>query len=666
MRRILATSALPYINGDVHWGTLLEHVQTDVWVRFQRLVGNQCIYVCAADVHGTATMIRAEADGITPEELSERVRAQHESELRACGVSYDNYYTTHSPENEHLTTLILQRLIDRGLMFTDEVEQLYDPDREIFLSDRYVKGSCPRCGAEDQHGDNCEVCSATYNAIELKNPKSVISDSTPVVKSSTHYFLDLKQCGEYLNNWIDSGTVQPEIANKLREWFSVGLKPWDMSRDEPYFGFQIPEATGKYLYVWFDAPIGYMASFKNWCDRTETEFDDFWAADSDAEVHHFIGKDVINFHGLFWPAMLSGSNFRTPTQLHTHGFLTINGEKMSKSRGTFIKVATYTKHLDPDYIRYYFAARLTATIDDIDFNFDDFVQRVNSDLIGKFVNIASRCAVFVNQISEGVLSNELRDEDLWKEFVDSKDQLARFYEVGDFNRAIRDITSLADRVNRYLTDLAPWRLAKIDGQEEEVLAICSMGINLFKILATYLKPVVPFLVERTEIFLNSGDLTWSNLNSPLLNHKINKYEHLLHRIQMKSVQSILDETKALYADAAEDPPAQDLQHIELQDFTKVNLRVAKITSAEAVEGADQLLRLTLDVGDHQRTVLSGIRAAYDPSELIGRFTIVVANLKPRTMRFGTSEGMVLAAGPGGKDVFLISPDQGVQPGMVVR
>ncbi len=666
MRRILATSALPYINGDVHWGTLLEHVQTDVWVRFQRLVGNQCIYICAADVHGTATMIRAEADGITPEELSERMRAQHESELRACGISYDNYYTTHSPENEYLTTLILQRLIDRGLMFTDEVEQLYDPDREIFLSDRYVKGSCPRCGAEDQHGDNCEVCSATYGAVELKNPKSVISDSTPVVKSSTHYFLDLRQCGEYLNNWIDSGTVQPEVANKLREWFNVGLKPWDMSRDAPYFGFQIPGATGKYLYVWFDAPIGYMASFKNWCDRTGTEFDDFWAVDSDAEVHHFIGKDVINFHGLFWPATLSGSNFRTPTQLHTHGFLTINGEKMSKSRGTFIKVATYTKHLDPDYIRYYFASRLTATIDDIDFNFEDFVQRVNSDLIGKFVNIASRCAVFVNQISGGVLSNELRDEDLWKEFVDSKDQLARFYEIGDLNRAIRDITSLADRVNRYLTDLAPWQLAKIDGQKDEVLAVCSMGINLFKILATYLKPVVPFLVERAEIFLNSGDLTWSNLNSPLLNHKINKYEHLLHRIQMKSIQSILDETKALYADAAEDPPAQDLQHIELKDFTKVNLRVAKITGAEAVEGADQLLRLTLDVGDHQRTVLSGIRAAYDPSELIGRFTIVVANLKPRTMHFGTSEGMVLAAGPGGKDVFLISPDQGVQPGMVVR
>ena len=662
MRRILVTSALPNANGAIHLGHLLEHIQTDIWVRFQRMVGNECIYVCADDTHGTATMLAAEREGVSPEALIERLRAEHAADFRGFHVNHDNYYSTHSAENEHYTSLIYNRLRDRGYTFTADVEQLYDPERKLFLADRYLKGSCPRCNADDQYGDNCQECGATYDATELVNPRSMLSDAAPQLRNSTHYFVDLPQFAEFLKSWTATDAVQPEVTNKLAEWLDGGLKAWDISRDAPYFGFPIPNAEGKYFYVWIDAPVGYMASFRDLCERTEgLEFDDFWSEESAAEVHHFIGKDIINFHCLFWPAVLSGAGFRTPTRVHTHGFLTVDGKQMSKSRGTFINAKTYLDHLDPENLRYYFATKLAANTDDMDLNLDDFVQRVNADLVGKVVNIASRCAGFIGKNFAAKLADSVHNAELWHEVSRAGEELAELYERGDVGRAVRRITALADLANRYIAEHEPWKHVKNPDHRDEVHGVCSLGINVFRALTVYLKPILPAMAEQAEAFLRVEPLAWRDAEQPLLNHEINRFKALFTRIDKKAVDKVIAATQA---EAEAEAPAAD-DTISIEDFQKIDLRVARVTEAKLVDGADKLLDLTLDVGDHQRRVFSGIRSAYEPAGLIGRLVVVVANLAPRTMRFGVSEGMVLAAGPGGSDIFMVAPDTGAEPGMQV-
>ena len=666
-RKILVTSALPNANGPIHLGHMLEHIQTDIWVRFQRMRGNEVYYVCADDTHGTATMIRAEEEGVTPEALIEKMREDHLKDFRGFNVAYDNYHTTHSDENKHYSELIYQRLKQRDLIFTKEVEQLYDPERNLFLADRFVVGECPRCGSPGQYGDNCEVCAATYDATELKNPKSVYSGAVPELRASEHYFFDLPQYTDFLKEWTRSGAVQPEVANKLAEWLDDGLKAWDISRDAPYFGFVIPGTVDKYFYVWMDAPIGYMASFQNFCDRTNNvSFHEFWAPDSSYEVHHFIGKDIINFHALFWPAVLSGADFRTPTRIHTHGFITVNGTKMSKSRGTFIMASDYLNFLSPEYLRYYYAAKLNGSSDDIDINLEDFVQRVNSDLVGKVINIASRCAGFLVKNFDGQLSDTVHDPDLLKEITSAADGIADFYEADDTSKAVREITRLADLANQYIATHEPWNLIKDEARREDVQLVCSQAINMYRALIVYLKPILPEVAEKSEAFLKVAPLTWGDLEAPLLDHKINPFKAIMQRMESKVVDKLVEAS----ADDPAEPEAAETQitesdYIQIDDFAKVELKVAKIVAADFVEGADKLLQLTLDVGDHQRNVFSGIREAYEPSDLVGKLTVVVANLAPRKMRFGVSEGMVLAAGPGGKNIFLISPDSGAEPGMDV-
>ncbi len=676
-RRILVTSALPYVSGAIHLGHLLEHIQTDIWVRFQRLRGHEVIYVCADDTHGTATMLLAETRGVAPETLIESMRQEHVRDFAGFLIGHDNYYSTHSEENRHYAELIFSRLKERGLIFTREVEQLYDPEKKLFLADRFVKGQCPRCGAEDQYGDNCEACGATYDATDLKNPRSTISGATPVLEASEHYFFDLPQYAQFLRDWLASGTVQPEVANKLAEWLDAGLKPWDISRDAPYFGFLIPGTTDKYFYVWMDAPIGYMASFRNYADgHNEVSFDEFWdaggGAESHTEVHHFIGKDIVNFHALFWPAVLNGAGFRTPTRIHTHGFVTVDGTKMSKSRGTFINASTYLQHLDPEYLRYYYATKLNGTVDDIDINLDDFVQRVNADLVGKVVNIASRCAGFITKQFDGELAAGLHDEPLWQGFNDAADVIAGHFERGDIARAVREITALADQANQYIAGHAPWAMIKDSAQRDEVQAVCSQGINLFRMLMIYLKPILPRMAADAETFLNVEPLTWADLASPLTAHRINVFKPLFSRMEKKAVDALIEASTEASGAPAEQPSepveveADAVETIGIEDFERVELRVARIKAAELVEGADRLLRLTLDMGASERQVFSGIRQAYAPEKLVGRLTVVVANLAPRKMRFGVSEGMVLAAGPGGEEIFLLSPDDGASPGMRVR
>ena len=655
MRRILVTSALPNANGAIHLGHLLEHIQTDIWVRYQKLRGNECIYVCADDTHGTGTMLKAEELGVSPEQLIDQVRIDHCKDFKDFLVQHDNYHSTHSPENAHYSVLIYERLKDSGYIFTNEVEQLYDPQKQLFLADRYVKGTCPRCGTDDQYGDNCEACGATYDATELVDPRSLLSSAEPTMKSSTHHFFDLAQFKEFLNGWISTETVQSEVGNKLREWLDAGLKPWDISRDAPYFGFLIPE-TDKYFYVWMDAPIGYMASFSNYCSENDLNFEEFWDIDSVAEVHHFIGKDIVNFHALFWPAVLKASGFRLPTRIHTHGFITVDGRKMSKSRGTFINAKTYLAHLEPEYLRYYYATKLSPNIDDIDINLDDFVRRVNSDLVGKIVNIASRCAGFINRSSESTLAPDIHDAQLLSIFVDAQETIGQLYELGDTNRVVREIAALADRANQYITNHAPWELAKTAAQESQIQAICSLGINLFRILVIYLKPILPRLAARSEKFLACDELGWADIGTPLLNHRINVFEPLFKRIDETAVNAMVAASREDHLETTNN------SQITIADFEQVDLRVARIISAEPVDGADKLLRLTLDVGDHQRTVFSGIKLAYAPEDLAGRLTVVVANLESREMRFGTSEGMVLAAATEDGEIFLISADTGATPG----
>ncbi len=669
-RRILVTSALPNANGSIHLGHLMEHIQTDVWVRFQRSCGHQCIYVCADDTHGTAIMLKADEQGIDAETLIANVKAEHEKDFADFLISHDNYYSTHSPENQAYAHLIYNRLKDAGQIAVRSVNQLYDPDKDMFLADRFIVGTCPRCKADGQYGDNCENCGATYDATDLIDTRSKLSGAEPEMKESTHFFFSLSNFDEFLREWTRSGTLQDQVANKLSEWLDTGLQDWDISRDAPYFGFEIPDEPGKYFYVWLDAPIGYMASFKNYCDREGLTFDDFWRTDSDCEVHHFIGKDIVNFHALFWPAMLKTADFRTPTRVHTHGFVTVDGLKMSKSRGTFINARTYLDNLNPEYLRYYFAAKLNGTVDDLDISLEDFVQRANSDLVGKVVNIASRCAGFINKQFDGRLAPQTGTP-LVDELVQAGDEVAAHYEQGDYSKAVREIMSMADKANQYIDEHKPWIMIKDEDQRDQVQQVCSDGINLFRVIMTYLKPIVPSLAEKSEAFLNVDSLDWTVRETTLVDHKINKFKPLLTRLEMVNVEAMVEAGRETGPQTgpqeSEQPKAEEqtVDTIEYDDFAKLDLRIARIANAESVEGADKLLRLTLDLGDEQRTVFAGIKAAYAPEDLIDKLTVMIANLAPRKMRFGVSEGMVLAAGPGDKEIFLLEPHPGAKPGMQV-
>lgn len=670
-RKILVTSALPYANGPIHLGHLLEYIQTDIWQRFQKMRGHECYYVCADDAHGTPIMLKAQQLGITPEQMVAQTSIEHQADFAGFHIGFDNYHSTHCEENRAFASEIYTKLDDAGYIKRKTITQLFDPEKSIFLPDRFVKGTCPRCKAEDQNGDNCDACGATYSPTELLNPRSVMSGATPVLKDSEHFFFDLPAFEDSLKAYLKSGSIQAEMANKLDEWFKDGLQMWDISRDAPYFGFEIPGQPGKYFYVWLDAPIGYMASFKNFCDKTGVDFASFWEKDSAAELYHFIGKDIIYFHSLFWPAMLEGSGYRKPTNVFAHGFVTVNGAKMSKSRGTFIKASTYLEHLNPEYLRYYFAAKLSSGITDLDLNLDDFAQRVNADLVGKVVNIASRCAGFISKKFAGKLANTIENNALLVEFQQAATAIAEHFDNREFGRAIREIMALADKANQYIDAKAPWVLAKSEDTLTQAHDVCSMGIHLFRILMTYLKPVLPAMAKEVEAFLNS-ELQWQTIENTLLGHEISSFKALMQRVEMDKVQAMVDASKESIAPAAKPAAVAASANIDaiapqitFDDFAKIDLRIALIANAEHVEGAEKLLKLTLDLGNETRQVFSGIKAAYKPEDLIGKLTVMVANLAPRKMKFGMSEGMVLAAGPGGSEIYLLDPHQGAKPGMRV-
>jgi len=696
-RQILVTSALPYANGAIHLGHLVEYIQTDIWVRFQKLRGHECWYVCADDTHGTPIMLRAEKEGITPEQLIDRVHGEHSRDFAGFHIAFDNYYSTHSDETRFYAEDIYAKLQAADLIEVRAIEQFYDPVKQMFLPDRFIKGECPKCNAKDQYGDSCEVCGAAYAPTDLKNPYSAVSGAKPVLKSSDHYFFKLSdpRCQKFLREWTRQGSLQHEAANKLHEWLGDAgenkLTDWDISRDAPYFGFEIPGAPGKYFYVWLDAPIGYMGSFKNFCAKKGLDFDTYWKPDSKAELYHFIGKDILYFHALFWPAELQHAGYRTPTNVFAHGFLTVDGAKMSKSRGTFITAESYLKEgLNPEWLRYYFAAKLNGSMEDIDLNLEDFVSRVNSDLVGKFINIASRAAGFIAKQFDGKLLDEPFHERFMGSLPDlalAAEEIAGYYEMRDYGRAIRRIMALADQVNQYVDQHQPWKLAKHGGQERELHVVCTTLINAFRLLALYLKPVLPKLVQRAEEFLNIAPLHWRDAGHLLPSaHAINPYEHLMTRVEGKQVDALLAANRASLAPtAAPQPEAHSPQrhaqhqsgdkmpqaeHININEFAKVDLRIARIANAEHVEGAEKLLKLSLDLGPlGTRQVFAGIKSAYDPAPLVGRLTVMVANLAPRKMKFGMSEGMVLAASdPEGKTagLFLLSPDSGATPGMQVK
>ena len=681
MREILVTSALPYANGDLHLGHLLEHVQTDVWVRAMKAQGHQVTYVCADDAHGTGIMLKAEENGVTPEEQIAAVKASHEADFAKFLINFDNYHSTHSEENKHFSELIYRRLNDAGHISTKDVEQLFDPEKQLFLADRFVKGTCPECAAADQYGDNCEVCGTTYDATDLKDPHSTLSDATPILKTSKHYFFNLPEFEQFLKDWTRSDNrLQTSVANKLQEWFEAGLATWDISRDAPYFGFQIPDTPSdepdKYFYVWLDAPVGYMASFKNLCDKRAgtdeaLDFDRYWMQENEhkTEVYHFIGKDIVYFHALFWPAMLAGSEFRTPTGVFAHGFLMVNGEKMSKSRGTFIKAETYADHLHPEYLRYYFASKLSDKVEDINLDLEDFMQKVNSDLVGKVVNIASRSAGFLVKKYDGMLTEVCAEPSLLEDITKTGDEIAAAYENREFSRAMRLIMQCADKANEYIDEKKPWALAKVEGAEQEVQDVCSVAINIFRQLMVYLAPVLPELTANAKEFLNIDDLSFASRNEWLLGHKINKFKPLMQRIEEKDVAAMVEASKESLAQAAapvaskavakkDNKPAKEAgtdidaetnteqtDYIGIEDFAKVEMKVAHVLACNHVEGADKLLQFTLDVGeDKPRNVFSGIRKFYEPEQLLDKKVICVTNLAPRKMKFGVSEGMVLSIG----------------------
>ncbi len=663
-RKILVTSALPYANGSPHMGHLVEYIQTDIWVRFQKLRGHDCIYVCASDAHGTPIMLKARELGITPEALTEGYSKEFVDDFAGFRVEFDNYYTTHSPENEALVAGMYEALRQAGDIYTRTIEQSYDEKEGMFLPDRFVKGTCPRCKSQDQYGDACEVCGATYSPEDLIDPKSVLSGTTPVKRESEHYFFRLSDYEERLRRWMSDATLDRNVVAKLEEWFEAGLQDWDISRDAPYFGFRIPGTEDKYFYVWLDAPVGYMASFRHLCDRTDgLDFDEYWKAGSKTELYHFIGKDIMYFHTLFWPAVLSGSGYRTPTSVFAHGFLTVDGQKMSKSRGTFIKARTYLENLNPEFLRYYYAAKLGPTIEDIDLNLDDFVARVNSDLVGKLVNIASRCAGFIDKRFDGRLADSLPDEALFADIAAASETIAEHYEKREFSKAMRIVMALADKSNRYIDDHKPWVMAKSEDKQLDVQLVCTQGLNLFRSLMIYLSPVIPVVAAGAREFLDEDAWHWQDAGEPLLGTSINPFKPLLTRVDPRQVERMVEQSKE--STPVAEPDEKD-DTISIDDFMKVDLRIARVEKAEPVEGADKLLALTLDVGDGRRQVFAGIKAAYEPGSLVGRHVVVVANLAPRKMRFGVSEGMVLAAGPGGSEIFLLSPDDGAEPGMRVK
>jgi methionyl-tRNA synthetase len=695
-RKILVTSALPYANGSIHLGHLVEYIQTDVWVRFQKMQGNEVHYVCADDTHGTPIMLRAEKEGITPEALIDKVHAEHAADFAEFLVEFDNYHSTNSPENKELAQGIYKALKANGKIATRTIEQYFDPVKNMFLPDRFIKGECPKCHAKDQYGDSCEVCGATYSPTELINPFSAVSGATPVRKETEHYFFKLSECEAFLKGWTRSGTLQAEAANKMGEWFASGLSDWDISRDAPYFGFEIPDAPGKYFYVWLDAPIGYMASFKNLCAKSQQladgnqkaglDFDEYWKKDSTTELYHFIGKDILYFHALFWPATLEYSGYRKPTQIYAHGFLTVNGEKMSKSRGTFITARSYLDHVkNPEYLRYYYAAKLNGTMEDIDLNLEDFVARVNSDLVGKYINIASRTAGFVAKRFDGKV-RAASNTQVIAEMRAAAASIAESYAARDYGRALREIMALADKANAYVAEAAPWDMAKKEGQEAALHTVCSDALEMFRLLTLYLKPVLPKLAVSIEAFLKVAPLDWNSVKNGLPDgHAIENYQHLVTRIDPKQIEAMVEankeslqatpstQTAPAKAEAAKSAPtalavaSADENYISIDDFAKVDLRIAKIVDAGHVEGADKLLRLSLDIGEEKpRQVFAGIKSAYDPATLVGRLTVMVANLAPRKMKFGMSEGMVLAASDERGGPYILSPDAGAQPGMRVK
>jgi methionyl-tRNA synthetase len=688
-RKILVTSALPYANGPIHLGHMLEYIQTDIWSRFQKMRGHECHYICADDAHGTPIMLKAQQLGISPEVMIAQVQQEHEQDFADFNVAFDNFHSTHSEENRELASDIYIKLRDAGHIKTKTISQLYDPEKSMFLPDRFVKGTCPKCKSEDQYGDNCDSCGATYSTTDLINPRSAVSGATPIMKDTEHFFFDLPSFEGMLKAWIHSGSLQSEMANKLSEWFEQGLQQWDISRDAPYFGFEIPDAPGKYFYVWLDAPIGYMGSFKNFCNkRTDINFDDFWAKDSSAEVYHFIGKDIVYFHSLFWPAMLEGAGLRKPTSVYAHGYVTVNGAKMSKSKGTFIKARTYLDHLDPEYLRYYYAAKLSSRIDDLDLNLEDFAQRVNSDLVGKLVNLASRTAGFISKRFDGKLA-AVTDNSLAESFIAKQEVIAEFYEAREYGKAMREIMAMADIANGFVADQAPWQLVKDDDKQAKAHEVCSIALNLFRILTTYLKPVLPRLSQDVEAFMQL-ELTWANLANDMTAHEIAPFKAMMQRVDLDKVAAMVDASKDnLQPSEAPktdnkadkkvdksapkkvstgrpltDDPISD--EISFEDFAKLDLRIALIAKAEHVPEADKLLKLQLDLGGVTKQVFAGIKSAYAPEDLEGKLTVMVANLAPRKMRFGMSEGMVLAAGPGGDELWILEPHDGAKPGMRVK
>jgi methionyl-tRNA synthetase len=668
-RKIIVTSALPYANGPIHIGHLVEYLQTDIWVRFQKMCGNQCLYFCADDTHGTPIMISARKAGIRPEELIERMHKEHKADFDVFGVEFDNYYSTHSPENRYFSELIFSRLNGAGSIVTRDVQQTYCENCKMALPDRYVRGTCPRCRAEDQYGDSCEVCSATYQPTELINAYCATCGGTPTLQTSMHYFFKLADYGQRLRDLIAGGYAQKSVANKLNEWFEAGLKDWDISRDGPYFGFKIPGEENKFFYVWLDAPIGYMASAKNYCDRNGLDFYEVWNGD-EYELYHFIGKDIMYFHSLFFPAMLMGSGFRPARKLFVHGFLTVNGEKMSKSRGTFIRASTCAKHLNPEHLRYYYAGKLTDGIEDIDLGIDDFINKTNSDLVGKYANLASRSGPMLTGKLDGRLGQlDAQGAELIEKLAGAKEQIIRDYEGLDYAAAVRAISALADEANRYVEQNQPW--VTIKTEPEKTRKVLTAVINAVRVLTIYLKPILPKYARKVEQFLNVEKLDFADVEAVLENHKINSFERLFERIDRKQVDSMIEESKDTGGPKpAEAPPEQTAEPFKpeciIDDFAKIDLRIAKVVKAERVQGADRLLSLQLDVGNTTRTVLAAIATAYKPEELTGKTVVYFANLKPRKMKFGTSEGMILASGAGGKDIFMLTADAGAQPGQRVQ
>ncbi len=655
MRRIVVTSALPYANGSIHLGHLVEYIQTDIWARSQKMAENECLYICADDSHGTPIMLKAKELEVTPEELIKKTYDEHVKDFKDFQIEFDNFHTTHSDENKKISEEIYKSLKDKGNIISKEIEQFYDNEAKMFLPDRFIKGECPKCGAKDQYGDSCEECGATYSPTDVKNPISTVSNTTPVRKKTEHVFFQLSSYESFLKDWMQNNDIQREIKNKLSEWLEGGLVDWDITRDKPYFGFEIPDLKDKYFYVWLDAPIGYIASHKNYCDKNEKNYLDDWKEDSQTELYHFIGKDIAYFHGLFWPAMLEGAGLKKPNGVFCHGFLTIDGEKMSKSRGTFFNARTYLNHLQPDYLRYYFSSRLTSKIEDIDLSFDDFMTRVNSDLVGKIINIGSRCAKFINKDFNDQLSKEIGNKLLLDSLLSKKDEIIANYESRNFATNIRIITSLSDEVNKYLDEEKPWVKIKDQDTKESVQTICSDGINAFRMIMTYLKPVLPEIASKVESLLNADPFNYQNICNIILDHKINAFEPLITRIEKESIEKMKDENKQ------ESTVSEGTDKITIDDFIKVDLRIAKVINVKEIEDSRKLLELEVDLGDETRTVFAGIKKSYSPDELIGKSVVVIANLKPRKMKFGVSNGMVLATQHDG-EIIILQPEKDVPPG----